>query len=144
MSTSEAPAMTQAAIRKLVTDSVTTALEAQAANMANTDNTTRPREAHVARQWKSLHAKEEECSSRPERSHGGCSRSLTGVKSYLQKYVEQPCPKFDDKQGTIFNANKKIMLIALRRSDVYVLDMSSLTPNEAYFFSKASESVDSL
>ncbi|GJT44752.1 putative reverse transcriptase domain-containing protein [Tanacetum coccineum] len=50
MSTSEAPAMTQAAIRKLVADSVTAALEAQDANMANTDNTTRPREAHVARQ----------------------------------------------------------------------------------------------
>ncbi|GKC18452.1 putative reverse transcriptase domain-containing protein [Tanacetum coccineum] len=50
MSTSKAPAMTQAAIRKLVADSVTTALEAQAANMANTDNTTRPREAPVARQ----------------------------------------------------------------------------------------------
>ncbi|GJY48230.1 putative reverse transcriptase domain-containing protein, partial [Tanacetum coccineum] len=50
MSTSEVPAMTQAAIRKLVADSVTTALEAQAANMANTDNTTRPREAPVARQ----------------------------------------------------------------------------------------------
>ncbi|GJX34290.1 reverse transcriptase domain-containing protein [Tanacetum coccineum] len=42
--------MTQAAIRKLVADSVTIALEAQAANMANTDNTTRPREALVARQ----------------------------------------------------------------------------------------------
>ncbi|GJZ20708.1 putative reverse transcriptase domain-containing protein [Tanacetum coccineum] len=50
MSTSEAPAMTQAAIRKLVADSVTATLEAQAANMANTDNTTRPREAPVARQ----------------------------------------------------------------------------------------------
>ncbi|GJV46443.1 putative reverse transcriptase domain-containing protein [Tanacetum coccineum] len=48
-STSEAPTMTQAAIRKLVADSVTAALEAQAANMANTDNTTRPREAPVAR-----------------------------------------------------------------------------------------------
>ncbi|GKB27332.1 hypothetical protein Tco_0866733 [Tanacetum coccineum] len=44
-STSEAPAMTQAAIRKLVADSVTAALEAQAVNMENTDNTTRPREA---------------------------------------------------------------------------------------------------
>ncbi|GJZ85748.1 hypothetical protein Tco_0651087 [Tanacetum coccineum] len=43
--------MTQAAIRKLVADSVTTALEAQAANMANTDNTTRPREAHVTRKY---------------------------------------------------------------------------------------------
>ncbi|GJY93314.1 hypothetical protein Tco_0509096 [Tanacetum coccineum] len=44
--------MTQAAIRKLVADSVFTALEAQAANMANADNTnrnTREREAHVAR-----------------------------------------------------------------------------------------------
>ncbi|GJY45957.1 reverse transcriptase domain-containing protein [Tanacetum coccineum] len=39
-----------AAIRKLVADSVTTALEAQVANMENTDNTTRPREAPVARQ----------------------------------------------------------------------------------------------
>ncbi|GKD38659.1 putative reverse transcriptase domain-containing protein [Tanacetum coccineum] len=47
-STSAAPAMSQAAIRKLVTDSVAAALEAQAATMANTDNTnrnTREREA---------------------------------------------------------------------------------------------------
>ncbi|GJR83226.1 putative reverse transcriptase domain-containing protein [Tanacetum coccineum] len=42
--------MTQAAIKKLVANSVSTALEAQAANMANIDNTTRPREAPVARQ----------------------------------------------------------------------------------------------
>ncbi|GKF22448.1 hypothetical protein Tco_0074770 [Tanacetum coccineum] len=42
--------MTQAAIKKLVADSVSAALEAQAANMANTDNTTRPREAPVVRQ----------------------------------------------------------------------------------------------
>nr|GEV70374.1 putative reverse transcriptase domain-containing protein [Tanacetum cinerariifolium] len=52
ISTSAIPAMTQAAIRKLVTDSVATALEAQAANMENADNTNRntePREAPVAR-----------------------------------------------------------------------------------------------
>ncbi|GJT53115.1 reverse transcriptase domain-containing protein [Tanacetum coccineum] len=36
--------------KKLVVDSVTVALEAQAANMENTDNTTRTREAPVARQ----------------------------------------------------------------------------------------------
>nr|GFA69863.1 reverse transcriptase domain-containing protein [Tanacetum cinerariifolium] len=36
--TSEAPVMTQTAIRKLVADSVTVALEAQAATMANTSN----------------------------------------------------------------------------------------------------------
>ncbi|GKA39861.1 hypothetical protein Tco_0732454 [Tanacetum coccineum] len=47
--TSEAPAMTQAAIKKLVADSVSAALEAQVAKMANSDNTTRPREAPVAR-----------------------------------------------------------------------------------------------
>nr|GEY59133.1 hypothetical protein [Tanacetum cinerariifolium] len=40
-STSVAPAMTQAAIKKLVADTVATALEAQAAIMANTDNTNR-------------------------------------------------------------------------------------------------------
>ncbi|GJR47632.1 hypothetical protein Tco_1315735 [Tanacetum coccineum] len=50
MSTSKEPVMTQAAIKKLVADNVSAALEAQAANMENTDNTTRPREAHVARQ----------------------------------------------------------------------------------------------
>ncbi|GJT85052.1 putative reverse transcriptase domain-containing protein [Tanacetum coccineum] len=51
-STSAVLAMTQAAIRKLVADSVATALEAQAANMKNADNTNRniePREAPVAR-----------------------------------------------------------------------------------------------
>ncbi|GKC88152.1 reverse transcriptase domain-containing protein [Tanacetum coccineum] len=51
-STSEALAMTQVAIRKLVADSVAAALEAQAATMANADNTNRnarQREILVAR-----------------------------------------------------------------------------------------------
>nr|GEY92543.1 putative reverse transcriptase domain, ribonuclease H-like domain, aspartic peptidase domain protein [Tanacetum cinerariifolium] len=51
-STSAAPSMTQVAIGKLVADSVAIALEAQAATMANNDNTnrnTRPRETLVAR-----------------------------------------------------------------------------------------------
>ncbi|GJW66333.1 reverse transcriptase domain-containing protein [Tanacetum coccineum] len=51
-STSAAPPMTQAAIKKLVVDSVAAALEAQAATMANTDNTTRntrQRETPIAR-----------------------------------------------------------------------------------------------
>ncbi|GKD40457.1 reverse transcriptase domain-containing protein, partial [Tanacetum coccineum] len=50
--TSAAPAMTQAAIKKLVADSVFAALEAQAATMANTNNTNRntgPREISIAR-----------------------------------------------------------------------------------------------
>nr|GFB13364.1 reverse transcriptase domain-containing protein [Tanacetum cinerariifolium] len=51
-STSAAPAMTQATIRKLVADSVTAALETQAANMANTDNinrNTKQIETHIVR-----------------------------------------------------------------------------------------------
>ncbi|GJV86300.1 hypothetical protein Tco_1530238 [Tanacetum coccineum] len=40
-STYAAPAISQAAIRKLVADSVSAALEAQAATMANADNTNR-------------------------------------------------------------------------------------------------------
>nr|GEW23742.1 retrovirus-related Pol polyprotein from transposon TNT 1-94 [Tanacetum cinerariifolium] len=51
-STSAAPSINHAAIRKQVADSVVVALEVQAATMANTDNTnmnTRPREAPVAR-----------------------------------------------------------------------------------------------
>ncbi|GJT86463.1 retrovirus-related pol polyprotein from transposon TNT 1-94 [Tanacetum coccineum] len=54
------------------------------------------------------------------------------------KYIVQ----FDDKQGAIFNANKEFVLIAPRRNDVYVIDMSSLTTNGACFFAKASESVN--
>ncbi|GJZ74952.1 hypothetical protein Tco_0639417 [Tanacetum coccineum] len=52
MSTSAAPAMTQAAIKQLVDDSVAAALEAQAATMASTNNpnrNTRPTETPVAR-----------------------------------------------------------------------------------------------
>nr|GEW01673.1 ribonuclease H-like domain-containing protein [Tanacetum cinerariifolium] len=51
-STSEAPAMSQAAIKKIVVDSVATALETQPKTMANVNNANRnpePREAHVAR-----------------------------------------------------------------------------------------------
>ncbi|GKG46198.1 hypothetical protein Tco_0501044, partial [Tanacetum coccineum] len=40
-STSAAPAITQAAIKKLVVDSVSVALGAQAATMVNTDNSNR-------------------------------------------------------------------------------------------------------
>ncbi|GJT65794.1 hypothetical protein Tco_1017274 [Tanacetum coccineum] len=51
-SISAAPPMTQAAIKKLVADSVAAALKAQTATMANTDNTTRntrQRETPIAR-----------------------------------------------------------------------------------------------
>ncbi|GJS05359.1 hypothetical protein Tco_0321867 [Tanacetum coccineum] len=51
-STSAAPAMTQAAIQKLITDGIAAALEAQATAMANADNpnrNTEPREIPVTK-----------------------------------------------------------------------------------------------
>ncbi|GKB87700.1 retrovirus-related pol polyprotein from transposon TNT 1-94 [Tanacetum coccineum] len=69
----------------------------------------------------------------------GLNYNLNSISQLCDaKYIVQ----FNDKQGTIFNANKEIVLIAPRRNDVYVLDMSSLTPNGACFFAKASESVN--
>ncbi|GKB13682.1 hypothetical protein Tco_0847605 [Tanacetum coccineum] len=89
----------------------------------------------------------------------GCLRHMTGVKSYLHKYVEQSGPKvifgddstcttegygsikcngiFDEKKGTIFNSNKEVVMIALRVRDLYVLHMTSST-QESCFFAKAS------
>nr|GEZ25726.1 hypothetical protein [Tanacetum cinerariifolium] len=42
-------------------------------------------------------------SKTPTRS--GCSRHMTGVKSYLHEYVEKSRPKYDEKRGTIFNSD---------------------------------------
>ncbi|GKE15557.1 retrovirus-related pol polyprotein from transposon TNT 1-94 [Tanacetum coccineum] len=80
----------------------------------------------------------------------GCSRHMTGVKSYLHKYVEQLDLKWClemtlhaqlKKRGTIFNSNKKIVMIAPRVRDVYVLDMTSFA-QESCFFAKASENLN--
>nr|GEU46289.1 reverse transcriptase domain-containing protein [Tanacetum cinerariifolium] len=63
-STSATPAMTQAFIWQLVVDSVTTALEVQAATMASTDNPNRnfgPRETSVARKCTYKHNCTEDC-----------------------------------------------------------------------------------
>nr|GEX00670.1 hypothetical protein [Tanacetum cinerariifolium] len=77
-STSEAPAMTQAAIRQLVADSVADALETRAANITNTDNTnrkTRPRETPAVLK------------------HG----FVQGTNDHKQK--------FDDRRNTTYNVN---------------------------------------
>ncbi|GKB64889.1 hypothetical protein Tco_0921075 [Tanacetum coccineum] len=91
----------------------------------------------------------------------GCSRHMTGVKSYLHKYVEQLDLKwclemtlhaqlkvmalsnvmFDKKRGTIFNSNKEVVMISPRVRDVYVLDMTS-SAQESCFFAKASENLN--
>nr|GEX02193.1 reverse transcriptase domain-containing protein [Tanacetum cinerariifolium] len=61
-STSAALAMNQAAIRQLIDDRVAAALEAQAANMANTGNTNRnPEQAPVARKLFSRSNCTEDC-----------------------------------------------------------------------------------
>ncbi|GJS44802.1 reverse transcriptase domain-containing protein [Tanacetum coccineum] len=50
---------------------------------------------------------------------------------------------FTKTQGTIFNQNKKVVLIAPRIRDVYVIDMSSYNEeSNACFFAKASNSVN--
>nr|GEX07725.1 retrovirus-related Pol polyprotein from transposon TNT 1-94 [Tanacetum cinerariifolium] len=69
------------------------------------------------------------------------NRHMTGVKSYLHKYVEQPGPKFDEKRGTIFNSNKEIVMITPRVRVVYVLDMTS-SAQESCFFAKASDNLN--
>ncbi|GJX10203.1 retrovirus-related pol polyprotein from transposon TNT 1-94, partial [Tanacetum coccineum] len=96
-------------------------------------------------------------------TQSGCSRHMTGVKSYLHKYVEQPGPKvvfrddstcitegygsikcngiFDEKRGSIFNSNKEIFMIAPRVRDVYVLDMTS-PEQESCFFARATENLN--
>ncbi|GKE73439.1 retrovirus-related pol polyprotein from transposon TNT 1-94, partial [Tanacetum coccineum] len=78
----------------------------------------------------------------------GCSRHITGVKSYLHKYEEQLqlcgakyIVQFDEKRGTIFNSNKETVIIAPRVRDVYVLDMTS-SAQESCFFAKASKNLN--
>nr|GEV72729.1 uncharacterized mitochondrial protein AtMg00810-like [Tanacetum cinerariifolium] len=50
---------------------------------------------------------------------------------------------FSKTQETIYNQNDKVVLIAPKRRDVYVIDMSSFNKeSNTYFFAKASLSVD--
>ncbi|GJS80135.1 retrovirus-related pol polyprotein from transposon TNT 1-94 [Tanacetum coccineum] len=53
--------------------------------------------------------------------------------------------KFTKTQGTIYNQNDEVILIAPRRKDVYVIDMTSFNKeSNACFFAKASPSVNCL
>ncbi|GJR17531.1 hypothetical protein Tco_0966058 [Tanacetum coccineum] len=52
---------------------------------------------------------------------------------------------FTKTQGTIFNEKDEVVLIAPRRRDVYVIDMSSYNiDNNACFYAKASPSMENL
>ncbi|GJS75937.1 retrovirus-related pol polyprotein from transposon TNT 1-94 [Tanacetum coccineum] len=84
----------------------------------------------------------------------GCSRHMTGIKQYLYRYSKESGPKgvFGDdssgdtegySSGTIYNQNDEVVLIAPRRRDVYVIDMSSFNKeSNACFFAKVSPSIN--
>ncbi|GJV98056.1 reverse transcriptase domain, reverse transcriptase zinc-binding domain protein [Tanacetum coccineum] len=123
-------------------------------------------QAKKAEALKSTRAESSNANRSKTPTKSGCSRHMTGFKSYLHKYMEQPRPKvvfgddstcttegygsikcngivftkFDKKRGTIFNSNKEIVMIAPRVRDVYVLDMTS-SAQESCFFAKASENL---
>ncbi|GJZ55840.1 retrovirus-related pol polyprotein from transposon TNT 1-94, partial [Tanacetum coccineum] len=88
----------------------------------------------------------------------GCSRHMTRVKQYLHIYSKEPGPKvvfgndsLGDTKGygsancSVYkdlgnhNQNDEVVVIALRRRDVYIIDMSSFNKeSNAYFLAKAS------
>ncbi|GJY94239.1 retrovirus-related pol polyprotein from transposon TNT 1-94 [Tanacetum coccineum] len=97
-------------------------------------------QAKKAEALKSSRAESSNANRSKTPTKSGCSRYMTGVKSYLHKYVEQPGPKvvfgddctcitegygsikcngivftkFDEKRGTIFNSNKEVVMITPR------------------------------
>ncbi|GKC59027.1 retrovirus-related pol polyprotein from transposon TNT 1-94, partial [Tanacetum coccineum] len=60
-------------------------------------------------------------------------------------YGSVNCNGITFTKGTIFNQNQEVVLIAPRRRDVYVIDMTSYNEeSNAYFFAKASPSIENL
>ncbi|GKC16276.1 retrovirus-related pol polyprotein from transposon TNT 1-94 [Tanacetum coccineum] len=120
-------------------------------------------QAKKAKALKSTKAESSNANRSKTPTKSGCSRHMTGVKSYLHKYMEQPGPKVvfgddstcitegydsikcngisDEKRGTTFNYNKEIVMIAPRVRDVYVLDMTSFA-QESCFFAKATKNLN--
>nr|GEU56682.1 hypothetical protein [Tanacetum cinerariifolium] len=113
-STSKAPAMTQAAIRKLAVDSVTAALKAQAATMANANNPNRntgPTRIHVVktRNYKEF------ISCQPFYFNG--AKGAIGLICWIMYQVTKHTPvqvssdnkrKFDDKRTFNNNSHSNI------------------------------------
>nr|GEW45980.1 retrovirus-related Pol polyprotein from transposon TNT 1-94 [Tanacetum cinerariifolium] len=115
------------------------------------------REALQAKKAEALKSTRAE-SSNANRSNTPTKRHMTGVKSYMHKYMEQPGPKvvfgddstcttegygsikcngivftkFDEKRETIFNSYKEIVMIAPRTSSIkkclYLLHMDLFGP----------------
>ncbi|GJU92249.1 reverse transcriptase domain-containing protein [Tanacetum coccineum] len=104
-STSAAPAMSQAAIKKLVADSVSAALEAQAAIMANTDNTNRnigQGETPVARKC----SYKEFMSSQPFNFKG--TKGVVGLIRWFER-TESPIG-IEEAYKIIWSAFKKLLI----------------------------------
>ncbi|GJY46696.1 hypothetical protein Tco_0435759 [Tanacetum coccineum] len=94
-STSAAPAMTQATIKKLVADSVDTALETQAATMANTDNTnrnTRQRETPIVRKC----SYKEFMNCQPFNFKG--TEGAVGLICWFERTESKHCPRTEVKK----------------------------------------------
>ncbi|GJU17089.1 retrovirus-related pol polyprotein from transposon TNT 1-94 [Tanacetum coccineum] len=79
----------------------------------------------------------------PSVSQSGCSKSSKGKQKTWEPYSTKTMKLFTKTQGTIFNQNNEVVIIAHRRIDVYVIDMSSYNKeSNACFFAKASNSVN--
>ncbi|GJS24296.1 hypothetical protein Tco_0452928 [Tanacetum coccineum] len=123
---------------------------------SNVDTTTDHNNIEWFRRGKALQAKKCDIRKPIWYLDNGCSRHMTGVKSYLHKYVEKSSPKvvfgddstcttegygfikcngiFDEKRGIIFNSNKEVVMIALRIRDVYPPDeyLHPYEPSQRY------------
>ncbi|GJR34715.1 retrovirus-related pol polyprotein from transposon TNT 1-94 [Tanacetum coccineum] len=76
-----------------------------------------------------------------------CPKVVFGDKSLgdTKGYGSMNCNGITFTKGTIFNQNQEVVLIAPRRRDVYVIDMTSYNEeSNAYFFAKASPSIENL
>ncbi|GJV36745.1 retrovirus-related pol polyprotein from transposon TNT 1-94 [Tanacetum coccineum] len=72
------------------------------------------------------------------------AESSQSRESSVGKYVDQPGPKlvFGDNSSCITEGFSSINCGALRKNDVYVLDISTLTQNRVCFFAKSFESAN--
>ncbi|GJY53570.1 hypothetical protein Tco_0445234 [Tanacetum coccineum] len=107
-STSEASAMTQASIKKLVVDSVSAALEAQAANMAGNGYPTKGRKIKQKRtkpstEWKSVEK------TKSNRSHNQSQKS-----KLLHQVLLEPLMLFQHLSQFVLHLDPLILLLLVQ------------------------------
>ncbi|GKA14049.1 retrovirus-related pol polyprotein from transposon TNT 1-94 [Tanacetum coccineum] len=95
-----------------------------------------------------LQAKKAEAlkSNKAETSNANRSKTPTKRNTGNNHDLSQLCDakyivQFDEKRGIIFNSNKEVVMIASRKRDVYVINMTS-SAQETCFFAKASENLN--